>query len=96
MPAQTVKIAISPPKDEFRAIEKRRRQLKQSRSAVIAEAIRHWLKAQAEGYKKYPETEEEMATCEQMAQRLLADVEWGDKSSSSLEELRANPYTVGP
>lgn len=88
MPAQTVKVAISLPKDEFRAIEKRRRQLKQNRSAVIAEAIRHWLKAQQEaedvqryikGYKKYPETEEEMAACEQMAQQLLADVEWEEK-----------------
>ncbi|MCX8102821.1 MAG: ribbon-helix-helix domain-containing protein [Candidatus Bipolaricaulota bacterium] len=88
MPAQTVKIAISLPKDEFRAIEKRRRQLKQTRSAVIAEAIRQWLKAQQEaedvrryieGYLKYPETEEEMAACESMSEQLLAHVEWEEK-----------------
>nr|BAL56657.1 ribbon-helix-helix protein, copG family protein [uncultured Acetothermia bacterium]BAL59326.1 ribbon-helix-helix protein, copG family protein [Candidatus Acetothermum autotrophicum] len=85
MPAQTVKVAISLPKEEFRALEKRRRQLKQSRSAVIAKAIRHWLKAQqeaedvqryVEGYQKYPETEEEMAEAAALARMALADVEW--------------------
>lgn len=85
MPAQTVKVAISLPKEEFRALEKRRRQLKQSRSAVIAKAIRHWLKAQqeaedvqryVEGYQKYPETEEEMAEAATLARMALADVEW--------------------
>nr|BAL56858.1 ribbon-helix-helix protein, copG family protein [uncultured Acetothermia bacterium] len=85
MPAQTVKVAISLPKEEFRALEKRSRQLKQSRSAVIAKAIRHWLKAQqeaedvqryVEGYQKYPETEEEMAEAAALARMALADVEW--------------------
>lgn len=85
MPAQTVKVAISLPKEEFRALEKRRRQLKQSRSAVIAKAIRQWLKAQqeaedvqryVEGYQKYPETEEEMAEAAALARMALADVEW--------------------
>ncbi len=85
MPAQTVKIAISLPKEEFRAVEKRRRQLKQSRSAVIAEAIRNWLKAQREAedvrryiesYQKYPETEKEITDVGAISSIALADEEW--------------------
>lgn len=85
MASQTVKIAVSLPKAEFRAVEKWRRELKKSRSAVIADAIRHWLKAQQEaedvrryieGYRKYPETEEEMAVCEKAAVEVLAETEW--------------------
>ncbi len=88
MSAQTIKVAISLPKEEFRALEKRRRQLKQSRSAVIAEAIRQWLKAQQEsedirryikGYQRHPETEEEFAGFDEIAQQLLADTEWEEK-----------------
>ncbi len=88
MAAHTVKIAVSLPKEEFRAVEKFRRQLKKSRSAVIADAIRHWLKAQREaedvrryieGYRKYPETEEEMAGVDQIARQLLAEIEWEEK-----------------
>lgn len=85
MAAQTVKVAVSLPKEEFRAIERLRRQLKKSRSALVAEAIRYWLKAQREaeevrryieGYQKYPEAEEEIQEAAAMARMALASEEW--------------------
>ncbi len=88
MPVQTIKVAISLPKEEFRALEKRRRKLKQTRSAVVTEAIRYWLKAQEEaedvrryieGYQKHPETKEEMVFCEKAGVEVLAETVWEEK-----------------
>ncbi len=61
----TVKVAISLPKEEFRLVERRRRQLKLSRSAAVARAITEWLHASqedqqvcqyVEGYRRHPES----------------------------------------
>ncbi len=86
MTAQMIKIAVSIPKKEFLAVERLRRELKTSRSAVIAEAIRHWLRAHQqetedvqryiEGYQSYPETEEEYSGFEHIACQALAHEPW--------------------
>lgn len=61
----TVKVAVSLPKEEFRLVERRRRQLKLSRSAAVARAIAQWLHASEEdqrvrqymeGYRRSPES----------------------------------------
>ncbi len=61
----TVKVAVSLPKEEFRLVERRRRQLKLTRSAVVARAIAEWLHASeedrrirqyVEGYRRHPES----------------------------------------
>jgi len=43
MSIQTAKIAISIPKEELKVIESLRRKLSLSRSAVIHQAVKHWL-----------------------------------------------------
>ena len=89
MASQTIKVEVSLPKEEFQAVEKLRRQMKKSRNAVIAEAIHHWLRTKRdvdqeaedirryiEGYKKYPETEEEIMEAATISHIALADEEW--------------------
>ncbi len=69
MANRSAKVAISMPKDLFRAVEQVRRELKIPRSAAIVEAIHIWLKRYKEqekirqyvaGYRKYPESREEV------------------------------------
>ena len=68
MPA-AVKIAVSVPADLYRALEGARKQRAQSRSAVVQEALRQWLRAQAHaelvreyeaGYRRKPEGRREI------------------------------------
>jgi metal-responsive CopG/Arc/MetJ family transcriptional regulator len=81
MAAQTVKVAVSLPEEQFREIESLRKRLKLSRSALIAQAIQQLLKAYQEeedvrryiaGYQKHPETEEEIAEATALARQGLA------------------------
>ena len=58
------KVAVSVPADLLEAVEGARRRSKQTRSAVVQEALRQWLRRQAEanlvreyeaGYRRQPE-----------------------------------------
>lgn len=64
MLSQTVKVAISLPRDKFNILESLRHKRNVSRSALIYEAIQHWLECKKqkelirryeEGYIKSPE-----------------------------------------
>lgn len=70
MAKSAVKLAISLPPEDFRQMEGLRRKLKTTRSAVVRQALRTYFQARrqqamvaqyAEGYRKFPETPEELA-----------------------------------
>jgi metal-responsive CopG/Arc/MetJ family transcriptional regulator len=70
------KIAVSLPAKTLQRLEVARKRLGRSRSAVVAEAIEHWLGSRAvgsedrrymEGYLKYPEHVGETASVAQAA-----------------------------
>ena len=70
------KIAISLPQEDFEKMEKARKKLGLNRSKFIDNVIKFWLKYQEkqelirqyeEGYKKYPETEEEFKDLDAMS-----------------------------
>ena len=63
MPKRATKVAISIPRDLYRAVEGVRRKSGRSRSALVQDALRHWLGRQAEtlwvreyeaGYRRRP------------------------------------------
>jgi Arc/MetJ-type ribon-helix-helix transcriptional regulator len=75
MPKTTTKVAVKIPEPLYRAVERARRSARKSRSAVVQEALRDWLRrgVQAElvreyeaGYRARPEgqadVEEALAT----------------------------------
>lgn len=73
---KTFKFAVSLPKDDFAQIENIRKKLKLQRSAIIDTAIRFWLenfkkeeliRKYEEGYKKNPESLNEIIAMEQEA-----------------------------
>ncbi len=79
------KVAVSLPADLHRAVEAARKRSGKSRSAVIQDALRHWLKNQNEallvreyeaGYRKKPEGRREVKAAEATAVRLLSVEEW--------------------
>lgn len=85
MPRTAVTITISLPKDLFRAFELTRKKTGKTRSAAVQEALRQWLKRQrgaevdrqyVEGYRRIPETREEIAEAEAMAKDSFAAEEW--------------------
>ena len=85
MSAMTVKVAISIPKELFRAIEQARKKNRKGRSAVVQDALRRWLKEQQEardiqryieGYRRMPETRREIEEAEAMARDSWAEWEW--------------------
>ena len=85
MPKVAMKIAVSIPADLSQAIERARKKTRQSRSAVIQDALRYWLKHQAEaalvreyetGYRKMPETRREVKAAQAAAVRLFSAEEW--------------------
>jgi len=70
MAKSAVKLAISLPPEDFREMESHRRKLKTTRSAVVRQALRTYFQARrhqamvaqyVEGYRKFPETPEELA-----------------------------------
>ena len=70
MAKSAVKLAISLPPEDFREMENLRRKLKTTRSAVVRQALRTYFQARRhqamvaqymEGYRKFPETPEELA-----------------------------------
>ncbi len=84
MPNAT-KVAISLPKDLYRAVERARKKNGTSRSSVVQEALRCWLKQKqearwireyVEGYRRKPESRREIEAAEAAAVELFAAVEW--------------------
>jgi hypothetical protein len=74
------KFAVSIPPKTFAAVEKKRRELRKTRSAVVAEALESWLaggmlgeeeRRYLAGYLKHPETE-------QATDPLMTASSWGD------------------
>ena len=81
----TTKVAVSLPAELFRAVERVRKASGRSRSAIVQDALRRWLKSQAEallvreyeaGYRKRPETRREIQAAAAAAVRLLSSEEW--------------------
>jgi len=80
-----IKVAVSIPKDLYQALERARKKNGKSRSAVVQDALRHWLNQQreaemvrqyVEGYRRMPETEEETAWVDAVSRRALLTEEW--------------------
>lgn len=85
MPKGATKIAISMPADLARAVERIRKRSGKSRSAIVQDALRHWLTEQDRtelvreyeaGYRRSPETRREIKAAEAAAVRLLSMDEW--------------------
>lgn len=85
MAQRSNKVAISLPGDLCRAIEHIRKRTRQTRSAILEEALREWLKQQhrsalvrqyEEGYRQKPETGAEIEAARAAAVQLLSSVEW--------------------
>jgi metal-responsive CopG/Arc/MetJ family transcriptional regulator len=81
MPA-SLKIAVSVPADLHRAVEAARKRQKRSRSAIVQEALRNWLRQQAHadlvreyeaGYRRKPEGPREIEAAMATAIGLLKD-----------------------
>jgi hypothetical protein len=82
------KVAVTVPEDTLRAVEKRRRVLGMSRSAVVSAALESWLADQAMtaeerryvvAYLKQPETSEEVRDTTGIGAAAAADWDqWGD------------------
>ncbi len=84
MPNNTVKIAISIPKQKYRFLEKLRQRLGLSRSAIIDKAISFWLKRQQDeelikkyedSYRKKPENVSESVAWEKAGMEVLSKEE---------------------
>jgi metal-responsive CopG/Arc/MetJ family transcriptional regulator len=85
MPKVATKVAVSIPEELYRAVERARKRHRKSRSAVMQDALRHWLRHEAEialvreyenGYRRRPESRREVAAAEAAAKHLLASEEW--------------------
>ena len=85
MPKVATKVAVSLPADLYQAIEQARKKTGKSRSSVMQDALRHWLKQQAQnilireyeaGYRRKPEGKREIKAAQAAAVRLLAAEEW--------------------
>lgn len=80
-----VKVAMTLPDDLYRIVEQVRKKTRKSRSAVLQDALRYWLSQQEQsvlireyeaGYRKTPETRQEVKAAEAAAVRMLAALEW--------------------
>ncbi len=89
MPTNAIKIAISIPKEDFKLLEALRKRIGISRSALIDRAIHYWLakreeeemvKRYIEGYRRYPETPEELDELAAMEKAQLETMEKEDWS----------------
>lgn len=86
MPKASEKVAVSIPSPLYRELERARRRAGKTRSAVVQEALRQWLRrgVQAElvreyeaGYRARPEGEDEIEAALATAEGLLTrDGEW--------------------
>ena len=85
MTKPATKVAVSIPSALYQAVERVRKTSGKSRSAVVQDALRHWLEAQANailvreyeaGYRRKPEGRREVKAAEAAAVRLLSIEEW--------------------
>ena len=85
MTSNTTKIAISLPNELLRKVERLRKQTGESRSAVFRRAVElvfdeqqraARVAAYVEGYRKHPETADEVEAAEAAAMELLAEEPW--------------------
>jgi metal-responsive CopG/Arc/MetJ family transcriptional regulator len=85
MSATSKKVAVSIPAPLYQAVERTRRKSGQGRSAAFQEALQHWLREQEEaglrrryvaGYRREPETEDEIRAAESAAVQLLSSQPW--------------------
>jgi metal-responsive CopG/Arc/MetJ family transcriptional regulator len=85
MARATRKVAISMPETLYRAVERVRKHTRKTRSAVLQDALRHWLEHQAEavriqeyeaGYRRRPEGRREIKAAEAAAVRLFSTEDW--------------------
>lgn len=86
MPKTAAKMAVSLPDELYRALESARRRARKTRSAVVQEALRDWLRRQAQadlvreyeaGYRRRPETAREIEAALATATGLLtSDDDW--------------------
>ena len=79
------KVAVSLPDNLYRAVEQARKKSGKSRSAVMQDALHHWLRQQEQtvlireyeaGYQKKPESKQEVEAAEASAVRLLVTEDW--------------------
>jgi metal-responsive CopG/Arc/MetJ family transcriptional regulator len=85
MAKPATKVAVSIPSGLYQAIERVRKVSGRSRSAIIQDALRHWLNSQAHatlvreyeaGYRREPEGRREIKAAEAAAVRLLSTEDW--------------------
>ena len=85
MAKPATKVAVSIPSGLYQAIERVRKVSGRSRSAIIQDALRHWLNSQAHatlvreyeaGYRREPEGRREIKAAEAAAVRLLSTDDW--------------------
>ncbi len=85
MARPATKVAVSIPSGLYQAVERLRKARRQSRSAVIQDALRHWLDSQTQaalareyqaGYRRKPEGRREIRAAQAAAVRLLASEDW--------------------
>jgi hypothetical protein len=85
---RSAKVAISLDADLLRRVERIRTRTGESRSAVVARALRLLTKAEeterlvreyVDGYRRHPETAAETATARALARQSLALVPWDEK-----------------
>ena len=81
----TIKMAISLPKTQFRLVERRRRRLHLSRSAIVQEALAQWFRSFEEqeavreyvaGYQRHPESPAELRAMQRAAVEALKHETW--------------------
>ena len=85
MKTRSIKIAISLPVAEYRAVERARKRLGASRSAIISGALKRWIasneeqakvRSYVEGYSRIPESVQEHKPFELLSIEALASEEW--------------------
>ena len=83
--ARAVKVTVSLPEDLHRAVERRRRARKQSRSQFFRNAVLAVLQSEGEreaadryveGYRKRPEEQLEVSTIDRLGRDVLASEPW--------------------
>lgn len=79
------KVAVSLPDNLYRAVEQARKKSGKSRSAVMQDALHHWLRQQEQavlireyeaGYQKKPESKQEIKAAETSAVHLFVAEDW--------------------
>ena len=82
---QSAKVAITLPTDIYRQVERLRKRSHTSRSAMVQRALvlllnqadkQERVRAYVEGYRKHPETDEEIRAAHASAVDILTEVVW--------------------